>query len=1342
MLVTIGLLTAGIFALDVAIPLGHVMWLLYMLPLWLTARFASPLASLRYASLCTILLGAGLWFAPPGVEVATAIVNRTMGVGLLWGMAYLLSQRREVESALRSANSRLEQRVAEQTQDLIAADDRLSMQLTEQRQVEAALHESRQRFELAAECADVGVWEWDLATGSAYYSLRWKSQLGCTESDIGPTVADWESRLHPDEQAQVLATVALFQQGYTKQYRLDHRLRHQDGSYRWMAALGSGVCDEQGRMTRMTGIHLDITARKEADDARRESEKRYRDLVEHAGDIIFRTDAAGRFTYCNPTSLRILGYLPEELLGRHYLEIVQPQSRAQAERFYGRQFIRKTSRTVYELPVATKDGREVWLGQHTQLLMDGNAVNGFQVVAREITERKQVEQALRESEERFSKAFHSSPAGMAISRLEDGRVLDVNEAFVRVSGFSRDELVGMSSLDIGMWVNPDDRRQLAETLRRDGFLRQLEKEFRTKSGELRHGLFNVEPVCIGQENCVLTLVLDITRRTEAEAALRRSQSVLHAHQQALMRLIKSRHIGSGNWPSALKELMYNSAETMAVDRASVWLLDRSGAVLECAELYERAQARHSRGARLDVAQYPRYFNELLEEQVVDADDVASDPRTAELLQPYLQTLGIVSLLDVPIFFGGRLAGVVCHERIGWARKWSNEETQFAMSIGNLVTLAYEAKQRQEAEQALVTAKEAAEFANRAKSDFLATMSHEIRTPMNAIIGMADLLSETPLNEDQQEYVQIFRDAGSNLLSLINDVLDLSKIEAGYLDLDLTDFDLSDVVQRAAELVAVRASEKNLELAYQIQPDVPTSLVGDPNRLRQVLLNLLGNAIKFTEQGEVVLRVECDPLADGPGNLLFTVRDTGIGIPHDKLAVIFERFTQVDSSMTRPYSGTGLGLTISRRLVERMGGRMWVESEPGHGSMFSFTAKFAAHAQPASAIPPAQWEQLAGLHTLIIDDNATNRLIVRETLTGWGIPSAEAAGGNEAVMELHRALKAGVPYRLVILDVRMPKLSGWQVAEIIARSPGLAGLSIIMLTSERRAGDQGRAREYGVVRFLTKPFRRSDLFNAMMAVMGRTASTGNPGPVTQPRSGTHVVEPSGLKILLAEDFVDNRRMMEFYFKTTPHRVETAANGQVALEMFMHGSYDLVLMDVQMPVMDGYAATRAIRAWEKDQGRRPTAILALTANALPSEVQRSLDAGCTAHLTKPIRKARLLEAIELYLQTVDSSAPPTPSVDEEVVVLHVNGELEPLMPGFLEHRRHDVIQITEALSREDFEMMREIGHGLKGAGGTYGVEAITAYGRSLETAAVRKDAADAREILERLSRFLTRLHVIYE
>lgn len=1333
------LVTTVVFALDWATPLGHAVWLLYLLPLWMTALQAKPKVLVGYASSVTLLMAVGFLGSPQGVEPGVALVNRLLGVAMVWGATGLLSRQQKTEVALRVANSRLEEQVSEQTRSLIAANERLTLQLSEQKRVETALRESQERFELAAEGAHVGVWEWELTTGAAFYSPRWKGQLGCAAHEIEPTIAAWASRLHPDDRARALAAVALHRDGQSKQYRLDHRLLHADGSYRWIAAFGGGVRDEQGRMARMSGIHLDVTARKQAEEALRGSEERYRRLVEHVGDIIYRTDADGRFVYCNPTSLRVLGYLPEELLGRHYLEIVQPHWRSRAERFYGRQFVRRKPRSVYEVPVVTKDGREVWLGQHAQLLLEGEKVTGFQVVARDTTERKQVELALQESEEQFSKAFHASPAGMAISRLEDGRVLDVNEAFMRISGFQREELVGLSSLDVGIWVNPEDRRQLADLLRRDGFLRNLEKEFRTKSGEVRHGLFNVEPVSLRHEDCLLTLVLDITRRKEAEAALSRSQAVLQAHQDALMRLTKSEHIGSGDWQAALEELMETSAKVLAADRASVWLLDRSGETLDCAELYERGPGRHSTGQRLYVAKYPRYLAELLQEQVVDAHDAVRDPRTRELLLPYLRELEITSLLDVPIFFGGQLAGVVCHERGGDAREWSPEETQFATSIGNLVTLAYEAKQRQEAEAALTMAKEAAEAANRAKSDFLATMSHEIRTPMNAIVGMADLLLETPLSEDQREYVEIFRDAGSNLLSLINDVLDLSKIEAGHLDLDLVEFDLNDLVQRAAELVAVRAMEKDLELAYQIQPDVPTSLIGDPNRLRQVLLNLLGNAVKFTEEGEVVLRVERNPDDDGPGHLLFTIRDTGIGIPPEKLHAIFERFTQVDSSITRQYSGTGLGLTISRRLIERMGGKIEVASEVSKGSTFRLTAKFAVPAQPSGSTPPAQWEQLAGLRTLIVDDNATNRLIVRETLMGWGIPAAEAPGGEEALMELSRAAQAGMPYRLVILDVRMPKMSGWQVADTIARTPGFAAPAIIMLTSERRAGDQMRARESGIVRYLTKPFRRSDLFNGMMAAIGKAPEYE--AESRSPQTGASANGAGGLRLLLAEDFVDNRRMIEFYFRSTPHRVDTAPNGQVAVEMFTRGAYDLVLMDIQMPVLDGYSATKAIRAWERAQGRPPVPILALTANALQGEIQRSLSAGCTAHLTKPIRKARLLEAIQLYAQTASLAGRFNAEFHAEPVVLQVSAEFESLMPGFLAHRRQDLSQLAEALAVQDFEQIRAIGHGIKGAGGTYGLMAISVFGHTLEAAALHGNGAEIQATIDSLTRYLDRLQVVF-
>jgi two-component system, sensor histidine kinase and response regulator len=543
------------------------------------------------------------------------------------------------------------------------------------------------------------------------------------------------------------------------------------------------------------------------------------------------------------------------------------------------------------------------------------------------------------------------------------------------------------------------------------------------------------------------------------------------------------------------------------------------------------------------------------------------------------------------------------------------------------------RKRMEAE--LIAAREAAEAASRAKSEFLSSMSHEIRTPMNAVLGMAQLLAETELSEDQRHYLDLMVANGNSLLDLINSILDLAKIESGRMQVEHSEFDLTELVDKAIATFGVRAHNKGLELVARVTPNVPQRLVGDPLRLRQVLTNLLGNAIKFTESGEIVLEVDDFARSDDFVELKFSVADTGIGIQPEKLDAIFHNFTQADSSTTRKYGGSGLGLAIAHRLAALMGGQMSVESEPGKGSRFSFTARFG-QASTANLSRLKIVPSLAGRRVLIADDSRIVRLVMREMLADTGVEIDDASNGNSAFNSIRQAAEEGRPYDFVLLDMAMPSVDGFEVARRL-RNHRLPLKSLVpMLSSDELKSQISRLQQLGLATYVVKPITRNGLLGSIRTLVDE-AQNGRV-PVLEVRADTHQLRAS--RILVAEDSPDNRLVIAAYLRHEPYRLDFAEDGRQAFEKFTANLYDLVLMDIQMPEMDGLDATRTIRRWELEHGRVPTPIVALTAYALEDDVQRALSAGCNLHLSKPLKKQTLIECIQGNVQTAapaDSDRP---------------------------------------------------------------------------------------------------------
>ena len=925
----------------------------------------------------------------------------------------------------------------------------------------------------------------------------------------------------------------------------------------------------------------------------------------------------------------------------------------------------------------------------------------------------QAESALRASEAKLRAIFDHAVDGMiAVDDL--GRIELFNRTAERMFGVSAAEVLGLTMGHL--FVTGDEapaaggeeastKRCEATGHRRDGSSFPLE--------------VSVSDITDGERRFAVAVLRDITERRKIESRT--------AAQHAITRILShSRTVGE-----AARGILPVLGKELGLDVAAMWYEAPTAQALRCSAVWSADGARFQRTLRVvRRATFSRgegflgrvwATGELLWTDTLAADTSSERAAAAE-------ADGLVTWILCPIAVSGLVIGVLevaSSSRLARDEDLADVLRAVGSQIGQLI-------ERKETEDALRVAKETAEQASRAKTEFLANVSHEIRTPLNAILGVADLLWQSDLDDEQRQYLSLFRRAGANLLALVNDLLDLSKVEAGQLVLARVPFDVREVVAQALESTAVRAYEKGLEMVGSVSPRVPSMTMGDPVRLRQVLVNLLGNAAKFTERGEVVLEVDRAPQPHGPGELYFSVRDTGIGIPQDKLDSIFDRFSQVDASPTRVHSGTGLGLAICKRLVELMGGRIWADSEVGAGTVLQFTVMLDPASDEvaisARATPSRVGIELAQLRprVLVVEDHAATRTSIAEVLRNAGCTALEAGSASLARAAIEASERGGLPFDAMLVDAKLPVADGVDLVAWLQRSQARAKSCVLLLPADAKPAEMAAVRAQGFARYLLKPAAERRVTAAVAAVSRGSARVPSVVPAPAPAAA----DSRALDILLVEDHPDNRLIVQSYLKDQPYRVTVAENGEAAVAKFQRERFDVVLMDMQMPVMDGYRATRKIRDIERAEGRERTPILALTAHVLNEEIERTRLAGCDAHLGKPIVKATLLAALQEHTSG-EGREEPDP-------LAGVEPDLMDLLPGYVQNRLRDLTLCRDHLAKGRFEELRVIAHGMAGSGGAYGLEDITSIGRSLQLAARQLAGEKCLRALDELDMYLRRVH----
>jgi two-component system sensor histidine kinase/response regulator len=1072
--------------------------------------------------------------------------------------------------------------------------------------------------------------------------------------------------------------------------RHEYRLVRKDGSVHWIEMFSASI--EYWGKPALQAAFIDITERKLAEERLRESEERYRDLFDNASDLIQSVDENGRFVYVNKKWKEVLGYSDEEIKKLSLADILREDQIGHCMGLFKRVVGGETLDNV-EVVFVTKGGREIFASGSVNPRMKHGEFVATRAIFRDVTERKQAGEAVRMSEERLRQIAENVGEGFFLSDASDNSAIYVSPAYEKIWG----RPVEKAYTDPQAWleaVHPEDRERVNAYIEKHGRGKvEFSQEYRIQwpDGTIRWVRDRVYPVKdeSGEIHRIVGVTDDITERKRAEDALKETNALLNTLVQAIPDVVYVKD---------------NQGRNLLVNRAYEELVN-----LSQGEMIGKPDEQIL-PARL-AAQCRRSDEDVMKQgQPVRCEELSITEKGEEV---FFETIKAPLLDD-----RGNMLG--------------------------LVGVSRDITERKRAEGMLTKAKEQAEEANRLKSQFLANMSHEIRTPMNAIIGMTDIVLDTDLTDEQRDYLSTVKHSARALLELLNDILDLSKIEADKIELETIDFDLRVTVEGVADTLARKAGEKGLELACMIHHQVPSRLRGDPGRLRQILMNLAGNAVKFTDRGEVVISVEVEQETDEKAWLLVSVSDTGMGISQEKQERIFESFTQADGSTTRKYGGTGLGLSICKRLVELMGGQIGLESQPGKGSRFWF--KIALEKQQSTdddflVIPP----DIRGMRMLVVDDNQTNRTILAKMLESFGCSPEVVESGKQALERLKRAAHGEKLFDLVLLDMQMPGMDGVETLSAIKADPDVKDMVVIMLTSIGVRGDAARLEAMGCAGYLLKPVKQSQLFDTIITVLSRQESEPQDRPfkiVT--RHTVADVKRRRTRILLAEDNPMNQKLAVALLKKAGYTVDAVENGKLAVEALNRKYYDLILMDVQMPEMDGFEATKAIR--EKKDERRNVPILAMTAHAMKGDRERCLGAGMDDYVSKPIEPQELLDAIKKWVaneadeqEVTEAAVRQHSRVSDPIVNIEVIlenrfdgdvGFFAEMLREFLGYAPKQLANLGRSLGANDNKIVETEAHSLKGAASNLGARRIAELALELELAGRTGNLSTAPATLENL------------